>query len=53
MLIVGVDGMILLLNVVSLERMADALMFDQIHNDSITSFMLNKNGKYLFCVIIK
>ena len=46
MLIVAVDNKILSLSADSLQSMADAVKFEKVHDDNITSLVFSKDGKY-------
>ena len=48
-LVVGGNKEIVQLSAMSLERIADAVELDQVHNDNILSLTFSKNGQlYLF-----
>ena len=51
-LVVGMDNRILSLNADSLQSMADAMKFFQVHNSDITSLLFSKDGKYYLFTFI-
>ena len=52
MLVAGVGSRILSLNADSLHSMADAVKFEKVHNDHISSLVLSKDGKYYLFTLI-